>query len=62
MLFQFTYNKVGGYPTSPITRDPHTEPSTAPLNSVVGCDLYCGVVWQITDPQPMEPQSESMFK
>jgi uncharacterized repeat protein (TIGR03803 family) len=51
-LFQFTYNTVGGYPTGTITRDPTTGTlyGTALNGGVVGCDLYCGVVWKIVNP------------
>lgn len=51
-LFQFTYNTVGGYPTGTITRDPTTGTlyGTAFNGGVVGCDLYCGVVWEIVNP------------
>ena len=51
-LFQFTYNTVGGYPTGRVTVDPATGTlyGTAINGGVVGCDLYCGVIWQIKNP------------
>jgi uncharacterized repeat protein (TIGR03803 family) len=51
-LEQFTYRINGGYPTGVVTRDPTTGTlyGTAQQGGVEGCDLYCGVVWQITNP------------
>ena len=51
-LFQFTYKVNGGYPTGAITRDLTTGTiyGTGLTGGVEGCDLYCGVVWQIVNP------------
>ena len=51
-LFQFTYNTNGGYPTGTLTRDPNTGTlyGTAINGGVTGCDLYCGVLWQVVNP------------
>jgi uncharacterized repeat protein (TIGR03803 family) len=51
-LFQFTYTVSGGYPTGTVTRDSKTGNlyGTAINGGVVGCDLFCGTVWQIANP------------
>lgn len=51
-LMQFTYKINGGYPTGVVTRDPNTGTlyGTAQQGGIEGCDLYCGVVWQIVNP------------
>lgn len=51
-LMQFTYKLNGGYPTGTVTRDPTTGSlyGTAQQGGIEGCDLYCGVVWQIVNP------------
>ena len=50
--FQFTYNTVGGFPTGTVLLDTKTGYlyGTALNGGVVGCDLYCGTVWQIQNP------------
>jgi uncharacterized repeat protein (TIGR03803 family) len=50
--YQFTYKVVGGYPTGTVLRDPNTGNlfGTAINGGVVGCDLYCGTVWEISNP------------
>jgi uncharacterized repeat protein (TIGR03803 family) len=51
-LFQFTYRVNGGYPTGAVTLDSKTGTlyGTAINGGIEGCDLFCGVVWQITNP------------
>jgi uncharacterized repeat protein (TIGR03803 family) len=51
-LFQFTYRVNGGYPTGAVTLDSKTGTlyGTAISGGIEGCDLFCGVVWQITNP------------
>jgi len=51
-LFQFTYKVNGGYPTGAVTLDTKTGDlyGTAINGGIEGCDLYCGVIWQIVNP------------
>jgi uncharacterized repeat protein (TIGR03803 family) len=51
-LFQFTYKTSGGYPTGAVLRDTKTGDlyGTAINGGIEGCDLYCGTLWQITNP------------
>ena len=51
-LFQFTYRVNGGYPTGAPTLDTKTGNiyGTALNGGVTGCDLFCGVIWQIANP------------
>jgi uncharacterized repeat protein (TIGR03803 family) len=51
-LFQFTYRVNGGYPTGAVTFDSKTGTiyGTAINGGIEGCDLFCGVVWQIANP------------
>jgi uncharacterized repeat protein (TIGR03803 family) len=51
-LFEFTYRVNGGYPTGAVTLDAKTGTlyGTAINGGVTGCDLFCGVIWQITNP------------
>jgi len=51
-LFQFTYRVNGGYPTGAPTLDTKTGSiyGTALNGGVTGCDLFCGVIWQIANP------------
>ena len=51
-LFQFTYRVNGGYPTGAITLDTKTGDlyGTAQNGGIEGCDLFCGTIWQITNP------------
>jgi uncharacterized repeat protein (TIGR03803 family) len=51
-LFQFTYRVNGGYPTGAVTLDSKTGTlyGTAINGGIEGCDLFCGVIWQITNP------------
>lgn len=51
-LMQFTYKLNGGYPTGAVTRDATsgTLYGTAQQGGIEGCDLYCGVVWQVVNP------------
>jgi len=51
-LYQFTYRVNGGYPTGAVTLESKTGNlyGTAQNGGVTGCDLFCGVIWQITNP------------
>ena len=51
-LFQFTYRVNGGYPTGAATYDSKTGTlyGTAINGGVTGCDLFCGVIWQVANP------------
>ncbi len=51
-LFEFTYAVSGGYPTGAILRDSKTGNlyGTAINGGVTGCDLFCGTIWQVTNP------------
>jgi len=51
-LFQFTYRVNGGYPNGTVTLDSKTGAlyGTAINGGIEGCDLFCGVVWQIANP------------
>jgi uncharacterized repeat protein (TIGR03803 family) len=51
-LFQFTYAVSGGYPTGAVLRDTKTGNlyGTAINGGVTGCDLFCGTIWQVTNP------------
>lgn len=51
-LFQFTYSVTGGYPTGAVLRDNKTGNlyGTAINGGVTGCDLFCGTIWQVTNP------------
>jgi uncharacterized repeat protein (TIGR03803 family) len=51
-LFQFTYAVSGGYPTGAVLRDSKTGNlyGTAINGGVTGCDLFCGTIWQVTNP------------
>ncbi|PYX48713.1 MAG: hypothetical protein DMG79_11170 [Acidobacteria bacterium] len=51
-LFQFTYRVNGGFPTGAILRDSKTGTlyGTAQNGGVTSCDLFCGVIWQVTNP------------
>ena len=51
-LFQFTYSVSGGYPTGSVLRDSKTGNlyGTAINGGVTGCDLFCGTLWQVTNP------------
>jgi len=51
-LYQFSYKVSGGFPTGAVTRDSKTGNlyGTAFNGGIEGCDLYCGVIWQITNP------------
>jgi uncharacterized repeat protein (TIGR03803 family) len=51
-LFEFTYSVSGGYPTGTILRDSKTGNlyGTAINGGVTGCDLFCGTIWQVTNP------------
>jgi uncharacterized repeat protein (TIGR03803 family) len=51
-LFEFTYKVSGGYPTGAVLRDTKTGNlyGTAINGGIEGCDLYCGTLWQITNP------------
>ncbi len=51
-LYNFTYGVTGGYPTGAPTLDTKTGDlyGTAMNGGIVGCDLYCGTAWQITNP------------
>ncbi|HEY3973836.1 MAG TPA: choice-of-anchor tandem repeat GloVer-containing protein [Candidatus Sulfotelmatobacter sp.] len=50
--FEFTYAVSGGYPTGVVALDTKTGYlyGSAMNGGVVGCDLYCGTIWQITNP------------
>ncbi len=51
-LYQFAYAVTGGYPTGAVTLDTKTGYlyGVALNGGVVGCDLFCGTAWQITNP------------
>ncbi|HEY3975155.1 MAG TPA: choice-of-anchor tandem repeat GloVer-containing protein [Candidatus Sulfotelmatobacter sp.] len=51
-LYQFTYRINGGYLTGTVTLDAKTGDlyGTAQNGGVTGCDLFCGTIWQITNP------------
>lgn len=51
-LYQFTYRVNGGYPTGAPTWDATANAlyGTAINGGVTGCDLFCGVIWQIVNP------------
>lgn len=51
-LYKFPYKVGGGYPTGTVLRDSNTGNlfGTAINGGIVGCDLYCGTVWQISNP------------
>jgi len=50
--YRFTYNASGGFPTGIVLRDSSTGNlfGTAYNGGIEGCDLYCGVMWEITNP------------
>jgi uncharacterized repeat protein (TIGR03803 family) len=51
-LYQFTYRVNGGYPTGSVTLETKTGDlyGTAQNGGIEGCDLFCGTIWQITNP------------
>ena len=51
-LMQFTYKVNGGYPTGAVWLDTKTGDlyGSAQQGGIEGCDLYCGVLWQIVNP------------
>lgn len=51
-LYQFTYRVNGGFPTGAPTWDATASAlyGTAINGGVTGCDLFCGVIWQIINP------------